>query len=139
MPFSKRDDVWCPTAGAVSFVQLFGSSLALNPHLHMIFADGAWGSAKGGPTFFPLNGFTTESMFDGLAGIHGRLDKLFRRRGYVQDDGEAEEPEIGEDVPIPFRPRAPKAFRRKGRLAANPRFQQSDPDRISVEGWALLI
>ena len=139
VPFSKRDDVWCPTAGAVSFVQLFGSSLALNPHLHMIFADGAWGSAKGGPTFFPLNGFTTESMFDGLAGIHGRLDKLFRRRGYVQDDGEAEEPEIGEDVPIPFRPRAPKAFRRKGRLAANPRFQQSDPDRISVEGWALLI
>ena len=46
------------------------------------------------------------------------------------------EPEIGEDVPIPFRPRAPKAFRRKGRLAANPRFQQSDPDRIAVEGWA---
>ena len=67
------------------------------------------------------------------------LDKLFRRRGYVQDDGEAEEPELGEDVPIPFRPRAPKAFRRKGRLAANPRFLQSDPDRISVEGWALLI
>ena len=78
-------------------------------------------------------------MFDVLAGIHGRLDKLFRRRGCVQDDGEAEEPEIGEDVPIPFRPRAPKAFRRKGRLAANPRFLQSDPDRISVEGWALLI
>jgi Putative transposase len=112
VPFSKRYDVWCPTAGAASFVQLFGSSLALNPHLHMIFADGAWGSVKGGPTFFPLNGFTTEAMFDVLAGIHGRLDKLFRRRGYVRDDGEAEGPELAEDVPIPFRPRAPKAFRR---------------------------
>lgn len=37
---------------------------------------------------------------------------------------------------MPFRPRALKAFRRKGRLAANPRFQLSDPDRMSVEGWA---
>ena len=53
--------------------------------LRMIFADGAWDGVKGGPTFFPLNGFTTEAMFDVLAGIHGRLDNLFRRRGNVQE------------------------------------------------------
>ncbi len=31
--------------------------------------------------------------------------------------------EFDSDVPMPFRPRAPKAYRRKGRLLANPLFQ----------------
>ena len=36
---------------------------------------------------------------------------------------------------MPFRPRAPKAYRRKGRLLANPLFQHPDPDVMSVQGW----
>ena len=39
------------------------------------------------------------------------------------------------DVPMPFRPRAPKAYRRKGRLLANPLFQHPDPDVMSLESW----
>ncbi len=39
------------------------------------------------------------------------------------------------DVPMPFRPRAPKAYRRKGRLLANPLFQHPDPDMMSLESW----
>jgi hypothetical protein len=35
---------------------------------------------------------------------------------------------------MPFRPRAPKAYRRKGRLAQHPSWQQSDPDKMCV-GW----
>lgn len=81
VPLAERDKVWWPTAGSVSFVQLFGSSLALCPHLHMIFADRAWGSVEGGPKFFPFTSFTTDGMFDVLAGIHKSLDRLFRRRG----------------------------------------------------------
>jgi hypothetical protein len=39
------------------------------------------------------------------------------------------------NVPMPFRPRAPKAYRRKGRLLANPLYQHTDPDIMSVQGW----
>lgn len=43
-------------------------------------------------------------------GIYHRLDHLFRRLGYVKDDGEVEEDVDQDDVPLPFKPRAPKAY-----------------------------
>ena len=36
---------------------------------------------------------------------------------------------------MPFRPRGPKAYRRKGRLLVNPLYQHPDPDVMSVQGW----
>ena len=38
-----------PTTGSVTFVQFFGSSLAANPHLHMMFLDGVFASRKERP------------------------------------------------------------------------------------------
>jgi hypothetical protein len=38
-------------------------------------------------------------------------------------------------VPLPFIPRAPKAYRRKGRLLANPLYRLQNPEMMSVEGW----
>jgi hypothetical protein len=38
-------------------------------------------------------------------------------------------------VPMPFRPRAPKAFRRKGRLLETPFYQHPDPEMMSVQSW----
>jgi hypothetical protein len=81
-------------------------------------------------------GMSQESMFDVLEMIYLRLEKLFAKKGYVTASGEASVPEdIDSDVPMPFRPRAPKAYRRKGRLLANPLFQYPDPDMMSVQGW----
>lgn len=68
-------------------------------------------------------------MFDVIEMIYLRLAKLFAKKGYVEASGEANVPEnIDSDVPMPFRPRAPKAYRRKGRLLANPLCQHPDPD-----------
>ena len=132
----NQDDIYLPTAGSVSFVQFFGSSLAPSPHLHMMFLDGVYASGKGGVKFFEYRGFSQESMFDVIEMIYLRLAKLFAKKGYVDASGEASVPEdIESDVPMPFRPRAPKAYRRKGRLQANPLFQHSDPDVMSVQGW----
>ena len=77
--------VYAPSAGAVSFVQLFASSLVLNPHLHMIFLDGVYGRGRDGLRFYPHPSFTTEAMFDVLYAIHDRLSAVFRRRGYVRE------------------------------------------------------
>ena len=47
-----KDQIYLPTAGSVSFVQFFGSSLVPNPHLHMMFLDGVFASGKDGVKFF---------------------------------------------------------------------------------------
>lgn len=79
-------------------------------------------------------------MFDVIEMIYLRLAKLFAKKGYVDASGEVSLPEDfdSEDdlsVPMPFRPRAPKAYRRKGRLLSNPLFQHPDPDMMSLESW----
>lgn len=68
-------------------------------------------------------------MFDVMEMIYLRLVDLFIERGYVMANGEASSPEDEEDlsVPQPFIPRAPKAYRRKGRLLANPLYQHQIP------------
>ena len=41
-------------------------------------------------------------------------------------------------MPPPFIPRAPTAYRRKGRLLGNPLYQHSDLDVISIQSWLNL-
>ena len=135
-----QEHIKLPTSGSVSFVQFFGSSLVPNPHLHMMFLDGVYARGKDGVKFFEHRGMSQESMFDVLEMIYLRLAKLFANKGFVDASGEASVPEDfdSEDdlsVPMPFRPRAPKAYRRKGRLLSNPLFQHPDPDMMSVQGW----
>ena len=74
-------------------------------------------------------------MFDVMYSIHACLAVVFKRHGYVRDDGTASESENDDnddEAAMPFRPRAPKAYRRKGRLAQHPSWQQSDPDKMCV-------
>jgi hypothetical protein len=74
-------------------------------------------------------------MFDALEMIYLRFAKLFEKKGFIVDSGEASVPEdFDSDVPLPFRPRAPKACRRKGRLLANPLSHQQDPKIVSLQG-----
>jgi hypothetical protein len=113
--------IYLPTAGSVSFVQFFGSSLVPNPHLHMMFLDGVFASGKDGVKFFEHRGMSQESMFDVIEMIYLRLAKLFEKKGFVMVSGEASVPEDFDStdessVPMPFRPRAPKAYRRKAAI-----------------------
>jgi hypothetical protein len=48
----SQDQIYLPTAGSITFVQFFGSSLAPNPHLHMMFLDGVFARGKDGLKFF---------------------------------------------------------------------------------------
>ena len=55
------------------------------------------------------------------------------KKGYVDASGEASASEdFDSNVPMPFRPLAPKGYRRKGRLLANLYYQHPDPEMISV-------
>ena len=48
--FGKKGH-YLPTARSVTFIQLFGASLAANPHLHMMFLDGVDARSNSGPRF----------------------------------------------------------------------------------------
>ena len=136
---SDADQASMPTNGSITFVQLFGSALNLNPHIHMIFLDGVFAQTPTGKRFYPYDQFGSDCVIGILVGIYHRLDHLFRRLGYVKDDGEAEENVAQDDVPLPFKPRAPKAYRRMCRnrdgVPPHPLYQQTDPNLVSVEGW----
>ena len=101
-----------------------------------MFVDGVFGRIKEGIKLFEHQGFSDESMFDVLEMIYLRLAKLFEKKGFVMDSVEASVPEDFDSyVPMPFCPRAPKAYRCKGRLLANPLFQHPDPEMISLQSW----
>lgn len=73
-----------------------------------------------------------------MHGILSRLEAVFKGFGYVRDDGEGEEPDLAQDIPLPFKPRAPKEYRRRGRSPSHPSFKQTDPDVMSIRGWCNL-
>jgi hypothetical protein len=66
-----------------------------------------------------MTGFHSELMINVVHGIVRRLQRVFEDFGYVRndDDGESEivEPELSEDIPLPFKPRASKSYRRSGK------------------------
>lgn len=101
----------------------------------MIFLDGVFAQTATGKRFYAHPTFDTDCVLGILHTIYHRLDHLFKRLGFVTDDGEVmNEPPLDE-VPLPFKPRAPKAYRRVGSRSPHPLFQQTDPNMMSVEGW----
>ncbi len=105
-----------------------------------MFLDGVFARGKDGIKFYEHQGFCQESMFDVMEIIYLRLVDLVTECGYVITIGEASSPEDQEDLSVtqPFIPRAPKAYRRTGRLLANPLYQHPDPDVISIQSWLNL-
>jgi len=134
-----RDSIGERATGGVTFIQRFNSALTLSPHLHVVFMDGVFAETAEGRRFLGVQYFDSSSVILILNGIIKRLERLFRDWGYVTKDGEPAEPDLEGDVPLPFKPRAPKAYRKAGLAGTgrspHPLYQNPDPDQMSVEGW----
>ncbi|MBK6529602.1 MAG: transposase [Deltaproteobacteria bacterium] len=82
---------------AVTYVQRFGGSLNLNPHLHMLVADGVFGCRDDGstPVFVAAAAPTRDDLRAVIARVIERLQIIERRRAHraasesceVNDDG----------------------------------------------------
>ena len=132
---SDREMATMPTTGTITFIQRFASSLAVNPHLHIVALDGVFAQTAKGKRFYAYDRFDSECVLAVLYGIYHRLEALFRARGYVKEDGEGVKDAVDDSVPLPFKPRAPKAYRRLGSRPPHPLYKQTDPEMMSVEGW----
>nr|MBK7063943.1 transposase zinc-binding domain-containing protein [Deltaproteobacteria bacterium] len=69
-------------AGTVTYVQRWGGSLNLNPHLHVLVADGVFACREDGtsPTFVAIAAPTRYDLRGVIARVIERLDTIARRR-----------------------------------------------------------
>ena len=81
-----------PKSGAISFTQLAGSALNLNPHLHILFCDGVFSgiNQNGAETFRfrNLETITDKEVEKLLLEISSKVLKLLKKQGYLNHDGE---------------------------------------------------
>ena len=69
--------------GAVSLIQRFGSVLNLNPHLHMLFLDGALEFHASKARFHRSRRATNEELAKLLDSLNWRIARLLERRGLL--------------------------------------------------------
>lgn len=74
--------------GAVTLIQRFGSALNLNPHLHMLFLDGAYSFRGSRAIFHRARRSQREDIVRLLHSLSGRIVRLLERRGLLIADPE---------------------------------------------------
>ncbi len=80
--------------GAVTVVQRTSSDLRLNPHLHVVFLDGAYREEQGKLAWRELAHLQTREVGEVLATALRRMSRFLRRRGLlgrIEDDNDADE------------------------------------------------
>ena len=87
--------------GVVTLIQRFGSALNLNPHLHMLFVDGAYAFDDKAPRFHRVAAPTQAELQRLLHAIATRVTRALERQGLLIRD---------EETPLP-RPRTRRRFR----------------------------
>ena len=84
---ARRRGIRNGRGGAVVFLQRFGGSVNLNPHLHLLAVDGVYtaGSAGGSAIFQPLPPPTTFEVGELTAKIRARVLRRLAARGLLPD------------------------------------------------------
>ena len=78
---ARREGVRGAQAGAVTFVQRFGSALNLNVHFHCVVPDGVWTRDTGGAArFVPLPGLADDDVAQVLHRVERRVRALLKPR-----------------------------------------------------------
>lgn len=72
--------------GAVTLIQRFGSALNLNPHLHMLFLDGAYRFGSRKARFHRARRATNDDLARLLDALARRIARLLERRGLLIAD-----------------------------------------------------
>ena len=71
--------------GSVTFVQWFGSSLNVNPHIHVLMLDGVYVDSDEGPVFVPAPPMTDDDVQQIVQTSARRIIRLCTKRGLLDD------------------------------------------------------
>ena len=75
-----------PKTGSITFSQRFGSAAELNPHLHILCADGIWHMVRGKPKFKKINKMTEIDAKNLTANIATRIINFLKKKGYLDKE-----------------------------------------------------
>ena len=71
--------------GSVTFVQRFGSSINLNPHVHVLVIDGTYVDGEDGPASVPAPPFSDDDVQAIVETTAHRVVRLLQRRGLLEE------------------------------------------------------
>ena len=95
--YAQRDGTRGAKTGSITVVQRTSSDVRLNPHLHVLFLDGAYHEAGDALAWTELPHLRTRDVGDVLERSLRRIDKRLRRRGLLElatdDDDRGADPE----------------------------------------------
>ena len=75
-----------PKSASVSFTQRWGSSLNLNPHIHLLALNGVYTEVNGEPKLKVLPAISDEETSTLIETIASRTIKLLRKENYLDED-----------------------------------------------------
>jgi hypothetical protein len=84
---ARRQGLRGGQAGAVSFIQFFGSALQVTPHFHSLVPDGVFVPEEGGVRFAPLPPPTQGEVERLLKVVRHRVLRLLEKRGALPAQG----------------------------------------------------
>jgi hypothetical protein len=119
--------------GAVTVVQRTSSDLRLNPHLHVVFLDGAYHEQHGELAWQALGHLKSSEVGEVLERAVRRMEKHLRRRGMAaaSDDGDPEDhlaaSAVLRDALAGFGPAAAGEIRLPTEIFARPRLSLAAP------------
>jgi hypothetical protein len=86
--------------GAVAFVQRFGSSVNLHPHVHVLVLDGVFAGLEGeAPRFYPLRAPDEPDVAAVAETTSRRIQALLTKKGIGASSGEEDEDPLMRDTP----------------------------------------
>jgi hypothetical protein len=85
---ATRHGIKDAVAGTISFNQRFGSSLNLNPHLHILCLDGVYSRVNDKARFHNVSRLTDDEVADLVEGVAKRILGYLKKKGYLDKDGE---------------------------------------------------
>ena len=77
-----------PTPGTISFTQRWGSALNLNPHMHVLCADGVYTRLGGEAVFRNIKAITNDQVASLITSISQKVMKHLVKSGYLDKNGE---------------------------------------------------
>jgi hypothetical protein len=143
---ARRQGLRGGQAGAVSFIQFFGSALQVTPHFHSLVPDGVFVPREGGVRFEPLPPPTQGEVERLLRVVRHRVLRLLEKRGALPAQGPEDALQTYQahclqqrlrwtevDVRLPPRKQPRCAFLEGFSLHANTHLHANDSPTPSVE------
>ena len=131
-------------AGAVTFIQRFGSALNLNVHFHTLIPDGVFHKQGDTYAFRKLSNPTQEELFQITERIHHRVLKIIKKLGLEEDyQGEFDESILCQVSALSiahkagFGERAGQGLRRFGVKNFEIDPESNDPYSVNINGFSL--